>query len=427
MPTPGNTVFLNAVPQKAKHSAIASERGVADKDLSSSELPLAGTRVLFVVPQPFYEDRGSPIAVLNVLRAMSELGMHVDMLAFSSGQSVELPNLRIFRCGKALRIRHVPIGFSIKKVLLDIALLFAVRARLKTEQYTCVHALEDGIYVALAAGAHRRVPVIYDMHSCIPEQLSKHPLFSNRLAQWGLNKFERFALRQSKTISCSVGLKGYIEARAAKVPVAEWTFCDPNNDIDVQEFREPVRFLREKLGIDRNACVILYAGNFEGYQGVGILVDSMSFVRQVHPDAILVLVGATADDNIEELVKRGDSAVIICPRQPHDMVGIYLQMAQVLVSPRTAGDNLPLKLFEYLAAGKPIVATDNMHHRMVLSEGRAVFANSTPEGLASAITQLLESPATMERLATAAKAYAVQELGWSNFVRSVSTLYKSTL
>ena len=397
------------------------------KDQEPSALPLAGTRVLFVVPQPFYEDRGSPIAVLNVLRAMSELGMHVDVLAFSSGQAVDIPNVRIFRCGKALRIRHVPIGFSIRKVLLDIALFFGVRARLKAEQYTCVHALEDGIYVALAAGAHRRVPVHYDMHSCIPEQLSKHWLFSNRLAQWGLQKVERYALLRSTTVSCSVGLKDYIEARVANTPVAEWTFCDPNNDIDASEFREPSRFLRNELGIDPKARVILYAGNFAEYQGVDILVDSMSMVRQVHPDAILVLVGATASDNVAALEKRGDGAVIVCPRQPHDIVGTYLQMAQVLVSPRTAGDNLPLKLFEYLAAGKPIVATDNKHHRMVLNEDRAIFANSTPASLASAITQLLESPATMQRLATAAKAYATKNLGWSNFVQSVSILYKNTL
>jgi len=132
----------------------------------ASGLPLAGTRILFVTPQPFYEHRGSPIAVLQVLRAISELGIHVDLLAFPSGQSVEIENLRIFRYGKALPIHRVPIGFSWRKVLLDFALMRGVRSRLKAERYACIHALEDGIFVSLALPSASRIPIIYDMHSC---------------------------------------------------------------------------------------------------------------------------------------------------------------------------------------------------------------------------------------------------------------------
>ena len=100
-------------------------------------------------------------------------------------------------------------------------------------------------------------------------------------------------------------------------------------------------------------------------------------------------------------------------------------MAQILVSPRKWGNNLPLKVFEYMAAGKPIVATDNGYHRMVLNEDRAAFANTTAEGIASAINQLLDNPEKMVRLAAAAKAYSETELGWTKFVDSVSQLYKT--
>lgn len=406
---------------------MAPERGIAIKDQLAPELPLAGTRVLFIVPQPFYEDRGSPIAVLQVVRAMSELGIHVDMMTFSSGQSVDVKNLHIFRCGKALRIRKVPIGFSMRKVFLDFALILALRSRLKAERYTCIHALEDGIYVALAARAAGRIPIIYDMHSCIPEQLSAHPMFSNRLAQWILKKLERYALRRSTIVSCSVGLKEYIKSRVPDVPVAEWTFSDPANDTKAQELDEPAKFLRAELGIDPNARVILYAGNFKDYQGVDILIDAIPIVRQAHPDAVLVLLGASKGDNVERLQSRGKGALIVCPRQPRDLVGNYLHMAQILVSPRKSGENLPMKLFEYLVAGKPIVATDNKHHRMMLREDRAVFAKSTPEGLAAAISRLLDDPAKMERIAAAAKTYSEKELGWSKFVESVSQLYQNAL
>jgi len=410
--------------QLAERRVIASERGTEARDQTAPLLPLVGTRVLFIVPQPFYEDRGSPIAVLQVVRAMSELGIHVDIMAFASGESVDVENLRIFHCGKALRIKHVPIGFSFRKIFLDFALILAVRSRLKAERYTCIHALEDGIYVALAARVAGRIPIIYDMHSCIPEQLATHPMFGNRFAQWILKKLERYALRQSTIVSCSVGLKSYIKSSVPDVPVTEWKFSDPTDDTKAQKLDEAASVLRAELGIDPNARVILYAGNFKDYQGVDILIDAFPIVRQAHPDAILVLLGASNGDNVELLQSGGNGALIVCPRQPHDVVENYLHMAQILVSPRKCGENLPLKLFEYLAAGKPIVATDNRNHRMLLGEDRAVLATSTPAGLAAAIGRLLDDPGKMERLAAAAKIFSEQEFGWINFVASVSEIYQ---
>lgn len=427
MSSRANQDFTGVAANPAARGAMAAEPGISIKEPIAPGLPLAGKRVLYIVPQPFFEDRGSPIAVLQVVRAMSELGIHVDMMAFPSGQSVNVKNLRIFRSGKALGIRNVPIGFSMRKVFLDFALLFALRSRLKTDRYACVHALEDGMYVALAAGAAAKIPIIYDMHSCIPEQLLEHPVFGTRLAQWVLKKFESHALRRATVISCSVGLKDYIKASVPDTPVAEWTFSDPGNDESGRELDEPANALRAKLGIKPDARVILYAGNFKEYQGVDILVDSMPIVQKAHPDAVLVLLGASIDDDIEEIRRRGNGAIVICPRQPHHLVPNYLHMAQILVSPRTTGENLPLKLFEYLAAGKPIVATDNKHHRMVLQEDRAVFADSTSQGLAAAISQLLGEPSKMERLAASAKTYSDKNLGWGNFVQSVSELYKTAL
>ena len=404
---------------------MAPEASAANKEQQTPELLLAGTRVLFVAPQPFYEDRGSPIAVLQVLRALSELGIHVDLMTFPVGRSVDVENLRIFRYGTALPIRTVPIGFSLRKVLLDFVLILGLRSRLKAEDYACIHALEDGIFVSLAVRSTARMPIIYDMHSCIPEQLSTHSIFRNSIVQWILKRLERYAIQRSTVVSCSAGLKGYIQSIVPDVPVIEWSFSDP--DTDTRELEESARSLRADLGIDADAPVILYAGNFQEYQGVDILIETIPMVRQAHPAAVLVLLGASKGDDIPRLQRRCDGGLIVCPRQPHALVANYLHMAQILVSPRKWGDNLPLKVFEYLAAGKPIVATDNAHHRMVLNEDRAVFASNTPQGLAAAISQLLNDPDKMEHLAAAARAYSETEIGWAKFVESVSRLYRMTL
>jgi hypothetical protein len=108
------------------------------------------TRVLLVTPQPFYEDRGTPIAVRYVAQALSELGAYVDILAFPVGRSVTIPRVKIMRCANPLRLKHVPIGFSWRKIALDATLWKAFGRLVNSGKYHIVHAVEDAAYMAAA-------------------------------------------------------------------------------------------------------------------------------------------------------------------------------------------------------------------------------------------------------------------------------------
>jgi glycosyltransferase involved in cell wall biosynthesis len=96
----------------------------------------------------------------------------------------------------------------------------------------------------------------------------------------------------------------------------------------------------------------------------------------------------------------------------------------VLVSPRAYGDNLPLKIFDYLAAGKPILATDIPAHRSVLDDESALLTGAWSPELASGIVRLLRDRPLANRLAAAARVQAEERFGWFEFVRSVNDLYQ---
>jgi glycosyltransferase involved in cell wall biosynthesis len=173
--------------------------------------------------------------------------------------------------------------------------------------------------------------------------------------------------------------------------------------------------------------VVLYSGSFEAYHGLSELIAAIPAVRARIPDVTFVLVGAdranglVAHSRAEPLVALG--ALRIVDRQPRAEMAAYLALADVLVSPRAYGGNLPLKVFDYLAAGRPIVATDIPTHRTVLSEDRAVLVAPETEALAQGILAVLGDPARAEGLAAAARRYAQTHLGWSRFVDSVEDLY----
>jgi glycosyltransferase involved in cell wall biosynthesis len=100
-----------------------------------------------------------------------------------------------------------------------------------------------------------------------------------------------------------------------------------------------------------------------------------------------------------------------------------MAMADVVVSPRDDTRNVGIKIFEYMAAGKPIVATDTPAHRAVLAEDRAILVDFSPEEMGNAIVRLLQDRIAAKRFGEAARAYAEKNLSWNAFADRVADLY----
>jgi glycosyltransferase involved in cell wall biosynthesis len=380
-------------------------------------------RVLVVAPQPFYEDRGTPIAVGHVLRALVELGYRVDVLTFPIGRTPELPGVRIFRTRNPLGFRSVPIGFSLKKVFLDVLMWRELRKRLESEPYLCVQAVEEAAFLAVWACRRRGVPVVYDMQSSLPEQLALRFGFRNPLSQAFARRCEAWLLRSSDHVVCSWGLGERIRRVAPQATFREWRF--PSELPPAAP--AAVEALRRELEIPPGAPVVAYTGTFEAYQGLPLLLEAIPTVLADCPEAVFVLVGARGERQSQAARAALDPGhaqrVRIVPRQPRGRIPTFLALADVLVSPRAHGGNVPLKLFEYLAAERPIVATDIPTHRTILNDRPAVLVEVSAEALAKGICRLLvASPPLGSEGATRTDADGADT--WERFVADVGELYR---
>ena len=395
--------------------------------LPESQGVLAGPRqrrVLLVAPQPFYQDRGTPIAIRQVLEALSQLGYPVDVLTYPVGAEVQIPGVRILRVANLLAIKHVPIGLSARKIVLDIPLSFALQRLLRRGNYTCVHAVEEAAFPAVLLGPHYKVPVIYDMQSSLPEQLVTRIGFRSGPLRQLANWLERLLLTRADFVVSSAGLESRVKMLAPYAKVREWHFPG----VMVPGTTTGGDALRRRLSISPDVPVVVYGGTFEGYQGLGELIGAIPIIRAKISDATFVLVGA---ENGSSSAIRAEAArlveagvVRIIDRQPRNEISSYFSMADVLVSPRAHGGNLPLKIFDYLAAGRPIVATDIPTHRTVLNSDRAMLVPPHSRGLAEGILSLLCDPVRAATLGHAARVYAEERLGWNNFVASLGELYE---
>ncbi len=384
--------------------------------------PGASRGVLILSPQPFYEERGTPIAVLCVLEALSESGGQTDLLTFPVGKNVELPGLRIIRIGSCFGFRRIPVGLSLRKALLDVFMIVSALGLLVKYRYDYIHALEEMAFPAIIFGRLFGTPVVYDMQSSLPEQLQKTRFFRLAPLHGLLLALERWVIRCANLVMCSAGLKAHVQKAGSSTHVLEWHY--PNCPVDVLNSEKDN--LRGQHNIPLDAPVVLYSGNFEHYQGVARLVEAATYVVDRLPNAVLVLVGESHPGDrpqSEYLAKLEESGALrIVERQPRQIMPKYMAIADVLVSPREHGVNLPLKVFDYLASGKPIVATDIPAHRAILNQERAALVEVSATAMAGEIVRLLQDPERACSLGTAARKYAEEKLGWNLFVEQIKRI-----
>lgn len=382
-------------------------------------------RILVVAPEPFYENRGTPIALRHVVEALSAQKYEVDLITYPIGEQIALTGLRIFRPANPFRIRHVPIGFSPTKLLMDAFLLPIIAERLKENSYCCIHAMEESAFAALILGRRYAVPVIYDMQSSLPEQMKKHRIFRGDIVQRFLLSCERWLIQNADFIACSAGLEEYVRTIDPSARLQAWHFPSQQIDISADQANE----FRAELEISDKTHVVLYTGTFESYQGLDVLLEAASMVLSHIQNVVFIFVGAKDNENphfvlgYEKLLKTG--VIRIFARKPRYDIARFLAIADVVVSSRVSCKNLPLKIFDYMMSGKPIVATDSLPHRRVLTEDRAVLVKPSANEMGETITGLLQDRERAERLGSAARAYAQKNFNWDNFMSDILRLYES--
>jgi glycosyltransferase involved in cell wall biosynthesis len=379
-------------------------------------------RVLVVTPQPFYQDRGTPIALVNTCRALGQLGYQVDLLAFPIGQDTFIPAVKVHRCANPFGIRAVPIGFSAGKALLDLTLAHSFRHLLRTRDYGAVHAVEEAAYLAALLCPRLGKPFVYDMASSIPVELRRHKILGTALAQRALGALERLALRRASQIVCSMGLADHVRGVVPGASLTEWRFPPLIEAAD----EAAVRQLRGELDIPPDAQVVAYTGNFAAYQRLDLLFEAFTRALAVDPNLMLVCVGASAEARVAALAQFAPhvrARVRILAPESRDRMPKYLAMADCLISLRPSSDNLPLKVLDYMAAGRPIVATRGRAHEPVLNGERAFLCEARTDSVQQAILDVFSSPERAREVARAARSHALQHYGWDRFVQQIEGLY----
>jgi len=371
-----------------------------------------------IAPEPFFEARGTPFSEYHRIRALVDLGHTVDLVTYPFGRDVTLPGLRVHRSWRPPCVQGVKVGPSLAKIPLDLLLaLKALHVALKW-RFDYVHSHEEGGGIGLLLARLRGVPHLYDMHSSLPEQLSNFDFSRSRLLLGAFRALERRMLRGSASVI--VICKRLEDTARAIAPGAHIVLIEnAPGSAETTGGGAPVP-VRERAGLDGGAPVVLYTGTFEAYQGLDLLFKAMRAVVGVRPDARLLLAGGKPDQ-VERARREAEreglaQAAVFAGERPADEIPSYLAAADVLVSPRSRGTNTPLKIYQYLRAGRPIVATNLLTHTQVLDGRVAELTDPTPEAFAAGILRVLGDPEYAARLGRAAGELAATRYTYESYV-----------
>ena len=364
--------------------------------------------ILMIAPEPFFEARGTPFSEYHRIRALLELGHTVDLVTYPFGRDVSLPGLRIVRCVRPPFVARVRIGPSFAKVPLDIALAVTATRQALRHRYDLVHSHEEGSAIGVGLAALLRVPHLYDMHSSLPQQLSNFAFSRSRSLRALFTVLERFIIRRSRVI---VVICPHLQETVRAIdPGARTVLIENAPGAGDGPAHRSGQVVREELGLSPSTPTVLYTGTFEAYQGLDLLLAAARRVHAAHPDTRIVLVGGSADQVArlrEEAKSVGlEECMLLVGERPAEEIPAYLEAADVLVSPRSKGTNTPLKIYQYLRAAKPIVATRLLTHTQVLTDEVAILTEPTAEAFAEGIVRALTDRALARRVGEQARTLA---------------------
>jgi glycosyltransferase involved in cell wall biosynthesis len=376
-------------------------------------------KILFLAPQPFFEVRGTPLAVLAMVRALTGLGHEVDLLTYPQGTPVDVPGL-VHRRSLRLPVGRVKAGASFAKLLLDVPFMAEAAFRMVTRRYDVVHAVEESAHLAAPLTRLLGIPLVVDVDSSIPDQLRYSGFATRGPLLWAAEALERQALVHSAAVvTVCTRLTEGMRDRAPRARIFQIEDA-PLLDSCPLPPASAVRELRGALGLDSDP-VALYSGNLEPYQGVERLVDAASHLPDVQ---VLLMGGEPAEiETLRRRAARGGARCVFAGKRPPSDLPAFLALADVLVSPRIQGENTPFKVYTYLASGKPLVATRIPSHTQLLDDSVSFLVEPTAEGLATGIRQALAAPEEARERATRGRGLIEREYSTARYVEKVERAY----
>lgn len=377
-------------------------------------------KIIYVTNTRFPTERAHGLATVKLCEALATENWDVEIIAPYLWKKRQDDVFKYYNVGKVFKIKKILtidlfslrffpfLTFLIQIFSFSLFALFYILFKYRKELDKIVFFSHD--YIPLYFLSFFSKKIFYDVH---------HFPGNNFLYKRVMKKSFGFAVQTRWKVKA---LKEQFGIGAEKI--VYWP-----NGTDIEKFIINVDQIeaRNKIDLPRNKKIVLYTGQLFGWKGVDTLIRVIKFLDK---DTYIYLVGG-AENDIKKLKKEireaNDNRIIFFPFQHHELMPFWMKAADVLVLPNTAKQKVslyytsPMKLFEYMASGRPIVASNIPSLTEILNKKNAFIAEAdNPHSFAQKINYALEFPNPALSLAQQAQR-DVRKYSWKNRAKKIST------
>lgn len=276
-----------------------------------------------------------------------------------------------------------------------------------------------------------KIPSVREVNGIMTDE-TKVTKRGDRISLWVIDRIERFSMpRADRIIVVTSKLKEVLQGDYG-VPEDKIVVILNGANTDLFKPMDIVK-AREELGLNRSDNYICFVGNLERWQGVEYLVKSIPLILEQCPDTLFLIVGdgPTKRELVELAEQVGVSnRMIFTGMVPYQKISLYINASDVCVLPKKPMRTgySPLKLCEYMACMKPVVATRTNGFEILEEFNAGVLVNpENPSEFAQAIIKLLQDPELRVQMGENGRNYVVENQSWESVAKRVEEVCKAVI
>lgn len=389
--------------------------------------------ILMVAPTSFFSDYGGHIRILEETLALQSLGQRVTIVTYYKGD--DMPGLTIHRTPPLPWHADYEVGSSRHKLAFDVYLAWKsllVNLRVKPD---IIHGhMHEGALIGGVLARLSGVPLVFDFQGGLTGEMVDHGFLDpdGRIYPFAHRLERAICHLPQATLTSSLRARALL---AGEFGVPEETIHPLPDCVDLNRFNtdnysaEAKLTLRRQLGIPDGRPVVAYLGLLADYQGTDHLIKAAVHLKQRGEDVHFLIMGFPKVQYYRSMAEQlgvGDR-VRFTGKVDYKVAPYFLSLGDVAISAKMSSTEGSGKVLNYMALGQPVVAYDTAVHREYLAEyGRYVPVGDT-EGIAAAISELINDPERCRCVGEQLRRRAAEKYSWQRAGEKICNLYEALI